>query len=99
MGIWTTEEVADHLGLTVDEVYASRRRSEYPGNLGIRRGKRLVFDEDRVKAGPQLEPEVTTDTLEAILWELQAHTQLLRRLTQEVRLTRQPTTPQEEPNE
>lgn len=79
---WTTEQVAEHLGITVDEVYASRRNNTFPGNLGVRRGKRLVFNPEQIKNPPK--EESTDDVQVAILWELQAHTQLLRRIIQEV---------------
>lgn len=70
MSYWTIEEVADALGMTVAQVYETRRRKEYPGNLGKLRGRRLMFDADLVQAGPQV-PESTEDVSEAILWTLQ----------------------------
>ena len=69
MPFWTIEEVADHLDLTVTQVRESRRKGEYPGALGRMRGRRLAFDVDLVKAGPQV-AKSTTDPLEAILWTL-----------------------------
>lgn len=69
MPFWTIEEVADHLDLTVTQVRESRRKGEYPGVLGRMRGRRLAFDVDLVKAGPQV-AKSTTDPLEAILWTL-----------------------------
>lgn len=77
---WTTEQVAEHLNITVEEVYASRRRGDFPGNLGQRRGKRLIFNPDQILDPPTGEPETTSDLMLAVLWELQAHTNLIRRL-------------------
>lgn len=70
MAFWTIEEVADHTGMTVAQVRESRRRKEWPGNLGRMRGRRLVFNADLVQAGPTT-PQTTNDPLEAILWTLQ----------------------------
>lgn len=81
MGYWTIEEVADALGMTVAQVYESRRRKEYPGNLGKPRGRRLMFNADLVQAGPT-EPESTTDPLEAILWTVTGIEEKLARLIQ-----------------
>jgi hypothetical protein len=67
---WTIEEVADHLALTVTQVRESRRKGEYPGNLGRLRGRRLMFDADLVQAGPTV-AQTTGEPLEAILWTLQ----------------------------
>lgn len=70
MGFWTIEEVADNLDLTVTQVRESRRKGEYPGNLGRLRGRRLMFDADLVAAGPTV-AQTTNDPQEAILWTLQ----------------------------
>lgn len=80
---WTTEQVAEHLGITVDEVYTSRRRGDFPGNLGVRRGKRLVFNPDQVENPPEKDG-TTSDVMLAVLWELQAHANLLRRVAVDI---------------
>ena len=67
---WTTDEVAEHLGMTVAQVYESRKRKEYPGDIGKQRGRRLLFNADLVRAGPTT-AQTTNDPLEAILWTLQ----------------------------
>ena len=77
----TTEEVAEALGMTVKEVYESRRRNEWPGNLGRRRGRNLIFPEDLT---PQ-EPETTTDPTTAILWALEGIHKTLRAIHTELR--------------
>lgn len=81
--MWTTEQVAEHLDLTVDDVYRTRRENKYPGNLGVRRGRRLMFDPVLVENPP--EPETTNDPTVAVLWELQAQTRLLHQIIHEVR--------------
>ena len=70
MAFWTIEEVAEQTGMTVAQVRESRRRKEWPGNLGRMRGRRLMFDADLVAAGPTV-AESTNDPLEAILWTTQ----------------------------
>lgn len=67
---WTTEQVAAHLGIGVEDVYRTRRNGEWPGSVGRNRGRRLLFRSDLIEAGPQ-EPATTNDPLEAILWTLQ----------------------------
>lgn len=67
---WTTEQVAEYLGVDVSHVYRTRRNGEWPGVVGRNRGRRLLFHSDVIEAGPQ-EPDTTTDPLEAILWTLQ----------------------------
>ena len=64
---WTTEQVAEHAGMTVEQVYESRRRKEWPGIVGVRQGRSLRFDPDRVTAGPQ-EPQRTDDPAVAAVW-------------------------------
>jgi hypothetical protein len=67
---WTIEQTAEHAGITVEQVYETRRRKEWPGVLGIRQGRRLRFDSERVKAGPVL-PEHTEDAAVAAVWLLE----------------------------
>lgn len=67
---WTVEQVAEHTGLTVTQVYESRRRREWPGNVGVRQGRSLRFDSELVKAGPR-EPEHTDDPSVAAVWMLE----------------------------
>lgn len=66
---WTTEQVAEHLGITIKEVYESARANRFPGNLGKQRGRRKLYRSDLILAGPQ-EPKTTSDAVEAILWVL-----------------------------
>jgi hypothetical protein len=81
---WTTEQVADHLGITVKDVYESRRRNEFPGSIGTNRGRRLLFRSDLIESGPQ-EPKTTSDPLEAILWGLNAIEKQLGEILKELR--------------
>jgi hypothetical protein len=67
---WTTEQVAEYLGLTVQQVYESSRRGEWPGNVGKQRGRRNLFRSDLIQSGPQ-EPKTTSDPVEALLWTAQ----------------------------
>ena len=67
---WTTEQVAEHVGITVAEVYQSRRRGDWPGNVGTNRGRRLLFRSDLIESGP-VEPDTTNDPLVALLWTAQ----------------------------
>jgi hypothetical protein len=67
---WTIEQTAEHLGMTVDQVRATRRRREWPGNVGVRMGKRLRFDRERILAGPVV-PEHTDDAATAAVWLLE----------------------------
>ena len=67
---WTTEQVAEHAGMTVEQVWETRRRKEWPGVLGIRQGRRLRFDPEMIKAGPR-EPERTDDAATAAVWLLE----------------------------
>lgn len=67
---WTTEQVAEHLGIEVREIYQSRRNGDWPGIVGTQRGRRLLFRSDLIEAGPQ-ETESTEDVTVAILWTLQ----------------------------
>lgn len=89
MAFWTIEEVAEHTGLTVTQVYESRRRKEWPGVIGTQRGRRLMFDADRVKAGPEAVASQTTDDVQtAILWTLQGIESKLGLILKELRLQR-----------
>ena len=88
MSYWTTEEVADFLEISVAQVYESRKRKEYPGVLGRQRGRRLLFSQDLVEAGPQ-EPEVTDDVSTAILWALQGIKKALDAMHNELRAQRE----------
>jgi len=90
MSYWTIEDVADFLEITVGQVYESRRRKEYPGILGRQRGRRLMFPQDLVEAGPQ-QPETTDDTATAILWAVQGIKDTLDAIHNELRAQR-PTT-------
>jgi hypothetical protein len=67
---WTTEQVAEHLGITVKDVYESARANRFPGSLGTQRGRRKLYRSDLILAGPQ-EPKTTSDPVEAILWTVQ----------------------------
>jgi len=87
MSFWTTEDVADFLDITVAQIYESRRRKEYPGVLGRQRGKRLLFPQDLVEAGPG-EPEITDDVNTAILWALQGIKKTLDAIHNELRAQR-----------
>jgi hypothetical protein len=87
MSLWTVEEVAEFCEITVGQVYESRRRKEYPGVLGRQRGRRLLFPQDLVEAGPQ-EPEVTDDVNTAILWALQGIKKTLDAIHNELRAQR-----------
>ena len=87
MSLWTIEEVAEFCEITVGQVYESRRRKEYPGVLGRQRGRRLLFPQDLVEAGPQ-EPEVTDDVNTAILWALQGIKKTLDAMHNELRAQR-----------
>lgn len=84
---WTTEQVAEHLDIEVRGVYQSRRNGEYPGNLGTRRGRRLMFRSDHIEAGPQ-EPETTQDPTTALLWALTGIHETLRVIHNELRAQR-----------
>lgn len=100
MELWTTDQVANYTGLTVAEVYASRRRGDFPGVLGFRRGRALLYDAEKVRNPP--EPEVTSDPIVAILWELQAQTRLLHQIIHNTRpnyLTGELLSTEEEPND
>lgn len=87
MSYMTTEEVADLLGITVDDVYRTRRNREYPGVLGRQRGRRLLFPADLVEAGPT-EPESTNDPVVAILWTVQGIEAKLAEILKELRAQR-----------
>ena len=67
---WTTEQVAEHAGMTVEQVWETRRRKEWPGVAGVRQGRRLRFDPEVVKAGPR-EAEHTDDAATAAVWLLE----------------------------
>lgn len=67
---WTIEQTAEHAGMTVDQVRETRRRKEWPGVVGVRQGRRLRFDPERVKAGPR-EAEHTDDAAVAAVWLLE----------------------------
>lgn len=84
--MWTTEQVADYLSLTAQDVYESRRRGAYPGNLGIRRGRKLLFPSDQVMNPP--EEETTNDPTTAILWALDGIHKTLRAIHNELRAQR-----------
>lgn len=95
---WTTEQVADHLAITPAQVYESRKRKEYPGNLGRLRGRRLMFDAAQVQNGPT-EPETLTWE-EAVIEELRGISKRLDKLIaiqpQYVELVTEETTVEEE---
>lgn len=84
--MWTTEQVADYLSLTAQDVYESRRRGAYPGNLGIRRGRKLLFPSDQVMNPP--EEQATSDPTTAILWALDGIHKTLRAIHNELRAQR-----------
>lgn len=84
--MWTTQQVADHLGLTVEEVYRSRREQRFPGNLGVRRGRRLMFDPDHIANPPT--QESTTDPAVAALWEIQGVRKVVNKIDREVQALR-----------
>lgn len=84
---WTTEQVAEFLGITPEQVYESRRRKEYPGNIGTQRGRRLMFDAEKVQAGPQV-AQTTNDPLEALLWTAQGIEAKLVEIINELRAQR-----------
>lgn len=77
--LWTTEEVAEYLGITVQQVYESSRRGEWPGRVGKQRGRRKLYNSDLIQAGSQ-EPETTNDPATAILWALSGIHETLRNL-------------------
>jgi hypothetical protein len=83
----TTQEVADHLGITVAEVYQSRRNGEWPGSVGKQRGRSLKFRSDLIEAGPQA-AESTTDPQEAMLWTLQGIEAKLGKILNELKAQR-----------
>lgn len=82
---WTTEQVAEHLGLTVKEVYETARTNRFPGNLGTQRGRRKLYRSDLIIAGPQ-EPKTTSDPVEAILWTVQGIEAKLADILKELRI-------------
>lgn len=84
---WTTEQVAEFLDITVEQVYESRRRKEYPGNIGTNRGRRLMFDAEKVQAGPEV-AQTTNDPLEALLWTTQGIEAKLVEIINELRAQR-----------
>lgn len=79
MSYWTTEQVAEYLGVDVAAVYDSRRSNEFPGNRGTRRGRRLMFPSEAIEEGRRAveegrdpdEGRTTNDVNTAILWTLQ----------------------------
>lgn len=82
---WTTSQVADYLACEPESIYESRRRKEWPGVLGKRRGRQLLFEREAIEQGLErlsdgLEPipqETTENPTEAILWALEGiHTTL-----------------------
>lgn len=84
---WTTEQVAEHVGMTVEQVYVTRRRKEWPGVLGVRQGRALRFDAELVQAGPG-ETEHTDDTAIVTVWlleDLRNSVRELRTAVEEVR--------------
>jgi hypothetical protein len=81
---WSTEDVAEFLEIEPQQVYESRRRNEYPGNLGQRRGRSLAFLRSQVEDGPQ-EPKTTSDPVEALLWTAQGIEAKLGRIHDELR--------------
>lgn len=81
---WTTEQVAEHLGITVKEVYESARANRFPGNLGTQRGRRKLYRSDLILAGPQA-PRTTSDPVEAILWTVQGIEAKLAEILKELR--------------
>lgn len=84
---WSTEDVADFLGITAQQVYESKRRNEYPGVLGQRVGRMTRFKRSEIEAGPQ-EPETTNDPTQAILWALEGIHTTLRAIHNEQRAQR-----------
>ena len=77
---WTTEQVAEHAGMTVEQVYESRRRKEWPGVLGVRQGRSLRYDSELVKAGPRA-AEHSDDAAVVAVWLLED----IRNLARDIR--------------
>lgn len=84
--MWTTEQVADHLGITVEAVYQSRREQRFPGNLGVRRGRRLMFDPDHIANPPT--PESTSDPMVAALWEIKGVRKIVNKIDRDIQALR-----------
>jgi hypothetical protein len=90
---WTTEQVAQFLGVSPQAVYDSRARNKFPGNRGVRRGKRLMFDSETIEQGARAveegidpdSPETTNNVNTAILWELGGIHKTLRAIHNELR--------------
>lgn len=93
MSWWTTEQVAEYLGVTEQSIYESTRRKEFPGNLGVWRGKRKMFPSEAIEAGKALvdagehpdSPDTTNDPVEAILWTAQGIEAKLAQILAEMR--------------
>jgi hypothetical protein len=70
----TTEAAAEYLGVTVLDIYESRRRNQPPGTLGVRRGRRLVWrqdDLDQFLSGENPQPQDETfGSLDALVLEM-----------------------------
>lgn len=87
MSYLTIEEVADRLNMTVTQVRESRRKGEWPGNVGKRQGRRLRFNADLIESGPQ-EPTTTSDPVDALLWTAQGIEAKLAEILKELRAQR-----------
>lgn len=57
----TTETLAEELGTDRQVIYESRRRGQYPGILGHRQGKRLMFYRSEVNDWLESVPKIVTD--------------------------------------
>lgn len=96
MSWWTTEQVAEYLGVTEQAVYDSRRRQKFPGNRGSQHGRRLMFSSEAIEAGKQAveagedpdAPETTDNATQAILWALSGIHTTLRAIHNELRAQR-----------
>lgn len=63
----TTEDLAEELGATPQAIYESRRRKEYPGKLGHRQGRRLIFHRSEVNDWLESVPQQITDGTGVVL--------------------------------
>lgn len=96
MSWWTTEQVAEYLGVTEQAIYDSRRRKQFPGNRGSQRGRRLMFPSEAIEAGKLAveegrdpdTPDTTDDATTAILWALEGIHKTLRAIHNELRAQR-----------
>lgn len=66
----TTEDLAADLNTTRQVIYETRRRNDYPGRLGHRRGKRLMFQRSEITDWLESVPKITTDGTGVVMgWE------------------------------